>query len=225
MRLTKMFGLAALAAVAAMSFVGVSSALALEHEGIGLCKAEELILCAAGNLITPKAGDTLIGTQEGVGKFTGSLIGTEECTSGSATATPSTTVDKKTYTVSNMAFTFSGCTPCTKVTVATIPTATVSMGTVLGKDWTLKGSGAATFSGCPFGATCEFGGSEVSTLIEMGEGKSWVNTAGTGLKFVGGSGGEFLCGKEGKWFAKFNLSYKLASGTVDNVVPTLLEAK
>jgi len=49
MRLIKMFGLAASAAVAAMAFVGASSAMADGGNGTAICKQDELA-CAAANL-------------------------------------------------------------------------------------------------------------------------------------------------------------------------------
>lgn len=69
MRLTKAFGLAALAVVATMAFMGTSSAGAQVHE-IALCKVLEK-LCAAGNL-WPSGTEVLLlaPNPELVGNFT-----------------------------------------------------------------------------------------------------------------------------------------------------------
>jgi len=206
----KMLGLAVVAVAAFTSFIGVSSAAAAPHELIGLCGAEELVLCKSP-LTAPQ---TITGTQEGNGVFVGGIFGTEECTGGTSTGKVEK-VDTNPLVIKNLTFVFTGCTPCTKVTVETIAEAKVSMNTVLGNDWVLTGKGGAKFEGCPLGAKCKFGGSEVKTLIEMGGGKAWVNTNGTALKLEEGSA--FLCGSEGKWTAKFNLT---AGGKA--VFPTLL---
>ena len=214
MRLIKMFGLAVMTAAAFSSLVGVGTAAAEIHEGIGFCKEEVLLLCPEAKLFTPSL--VIKGTQEGTGEFTGGAFGTEKCTGGSSEGTV-TEVDKKVLIIKNLKFAFTGCTPCTSVKVEEIAEAKLLHEGVNGA-WVLEGSGGAKFEGCPLNVKCKFGGSEVKTLVEMGGGKAWVNTNGTALKLQEGS--EFACGKEGHWFAKFNLT----SGGIP-IWPTLLELK
>jgi hypothetical protein len=61
MRLIKLLGLAAVSGLAAMVVLGVGTAFAVVHSQIGLCTKQELVLCAAGNLIPVGSGE-LLGT-------------------------------------------------------------------------------------------------------------------------------------------------------------------
>src|SRR5262245_9587985 len=65
-----MFGLTALAAVAAMAFIGATSASA--EKNTALCKTHTSLLCPAGDVW--KAGELIHLLNEGVGKLLSSLI-------------------------------------------------------------------------------------------------------------------------------------------------------
>ena len=220
MRLAKILGLAAVAAVTAMAFVGTASALA-DHEYIGLCTKAELVLCA--NPFNEELAGTLLGTQIGTGEFVGGLF-TQKCTSGTGKAkiTSMAMSEVNNLKIEIASFTFSGCKPCSKVTVSTPIASHLSMTTSLGNDWYLEGPGHAEFSECTFGAKCVFGGKEIKANLEMTETELILNTNGTSLKYESGSG-EGLCGANGKWFAKFGLKFTLEKdGKEDTLWPTLL---
>lgn len=220
--LAKALGLAALGVVAAMAFVGTTSAFAEVHEHIGLCSAEELELCTAEHII-PRSSGTLLAFQEGTGVFIGGAF-TQECSGGMGKGeiTSEEMSELNNLTGKLTSLTFTGCEPCSTVTVTTPVNVHLSMS---GEQWTLESSenGHAEFSGCPFGATCVFGGKHITSLVEMNGSESVLNTNGTELEFQGGTGGEFLCGSSGEWFAKFGLRWTLkADGKEDPVWLTLL---
>jgi len=70
MRLIKMFGLAALAAVAAMAFIGASSASAKFNTA--LCKTHTSLTCPAGDVW--QGTETIHGVNEGVGTLLSDLV-------------------------------------------------------------------------------------------------------------------------------------------------------
>jgi len=219
-----MLGLAAVAAVAAMAFIGTAAASA-DHEYIGLCKLEELVLCMSQNLIAEELTGQLLATQIGTGEFKGGLI-TEKCAGGMAKAKLTSMAMEKVneLTAQITTFTFTECKPCTTVKVTTPVNVKLTMGTSLGSDWKVESTenGKAEFSGCALGATCIFGGKNITALVEMSAGQSILNTNGTSLEFQGGTGGKGFCGENGNWFAKFGFKYTLSSGQEHSAFPTLL---
>jgi hypothetical protein len=227
MRLIKMLGLAAFCALAATAFIGAASASAAAHDKLGLCKAEELLLCKTANLIAVGSG-TLLGKATNP-TLSGTL--TETCEVGHIEGTITSPLDPVGKLIGSISsVTFTGCKPCTTVTVENLPyESELTMTTTLGSDWVLntrKPAGVikATLSKCVLGAgTCIFKANEINALVEMAAGVATVNTNKAPLEFAGGTLGEGFCGKVGAWEAKYALSFKLtADGVVHNAVPTLL---
>jgi hypothetical protein len=218
----KMLGLAMVAAVAAMAFVGAAGAQAAEHDRVGLCKAAELLLCAEKNLINVSPGDggQLLGTATNP-KLVGNLE--EVCESSKAVASSTGELDELAKLKFNItSLTFSGCKPCSTVTVATPLAGELTMETIGGENWKYKSAGNAKLTGCPFGVTCKFGTKGATTDIEYGPNKedTILNTLETVLTLEEGSA--FICGSSGKWIAKYLLKWTLKDGTQHNVFPTLL---
>jgi hypothetical protein len=207
MRLIRMLGLAALCALAAMAFVGAATASAAAHDKVGLCKAEELLLCKAANLLAVGSG-TLI-----EGKVTSALDPVAKLI-GSITVV-----------------TFTGCKPCTTYTVENLPyESELTMTTLLDiGNWALNirkpgGVIKITLSKCVLGAgSCIFKANEIKSIVEMTAGVATVNTNNAPLEFAGGTLGEGFCGNVITFNAKYTLTFKLtADGVVHNAVPTLL---
>jgi hypothetical protein len=216
MRCIKTHGLAMAVAVAAMALVGAAGAQAAPHQQVGLCKAQELVLCAAGNLIPVNSGQLLATATDP--KFVGNL--NELCVSSKAVASVTGALDevgKLKFSITSL--TFTGCKPCTSVTVITPLAAELTMSTTLGNDWKFPFAGHIIFTGCPFGVTCKFG-SEATTLIEMSEGGTTLNT--NEAVFALEEGSAFICGSSAKWIAKYSLKWTLNDGTEHNAFPTLL---
>ncbi len=224
MRLIKMLGLAMVAAIAAMAFVGATGAQAVPHDQYGLCKAAELLLCKAENLI-PVGSGVLLGTATNP-ELVGNL--NEVCESSKAVGKITGALDEKVGLKGEItSLTFTGCKPCTSVTVTPPLAAELKMGTIGGEDWKMVSKGNAKFTGCPFGVTCKFGtgAGNIEPPIEMNATDTVLNTNGAVLTLEEGSA--FICGSSGKWFAKYLLKWTLldANGKPigeHNVFPTLL---
>lgn len=229
MRLIKVLGLAAFSALAAMAVLGAGTASAVPHDRYGLCKAQELVLCAAGNLI-PVGSGKMIGNATNP-TLEGTL--TETCEKGKIEGEITGELDEvgqlkgKITTV-----TFTNCKPCTEVTIENLPYTTelkmlpVAEKTILEYPWELiaKGTLKATLNKCVFGSgSCIFGAAEVISIIEMAETGATANTNKAPLEFKGGSLGEGFCGKIGNWNAKYALSWALTGvEKPDLAFPTLL---
>lgn len=222
MRLTKMLGLAALGAVAAMALLGTGSAFAEAepaHHRVGLCEKQELLLCEAKWLIPVASGQLL-------GKATNPVLeGTlaEKCTSSLAKGKITGELDELKQLKGQIdSLTFTGCSPCKNVKVNNLPLAAeLTMATIGGSDWVFISKGNADLTECAFGLTCKFGSEKVTSLVEMTETGAVLNTNKAELQFEGGS--EFFCGKTGKWNAKYALTWTLnVGGKEDLVFPTLL---
>jgi len=220
MRLTNLLGTAAFSAVVAMTFLDPGSAGAAAHEQVGLCKAQELVLCAAGNLLP-------IGSGQILGKATNPVVEgnlAEKCASSMAKVKITGVLDEKAKLKGQIdSLTFTSCSPCSKFTVDNLPLAgELSMGTALGDDWRFIWKGTMSMTECTFGLTCKFGSEKFTSLIEMAETGAVLNTNKAELGFQGGS--EFFCGKLIKWNAKYALTWTLTAGGEDLVFPTLLGA-
>jgi len=180
-----MFGLAAIAAVAAMAFIGASSASAT-----ALCLNNEEP-CAAGNV---KLKLLALHAKSAANGFLGGLF-TQECH-----------VEVHVHVLNNSShepavvhanWLLKECSPCSNVVV----TSTGSLSASGGGNGVLKGSGKATFSGCPFGAECEFEGPGAE-LVALGSATNATVDANVKLKLVKGSA--FLCGSEGTYHSVFS---------------------
>jgi hypothetical protein len=216
-RFIKTLGLAMVAAIAAMAFVAAAGAQAAVHDQVGLCKKAELLLCS--DLIPVDSGQ-LLGTATNP-KLVGNLE--EVCESSKAVASATGKLDevgKLKFSITSL--TFTGCKPCSTVTVATPLAGELTMETIGGENWKYKSAGNAKLTGCPFGVTCKFGTTGANTDIEYGPNKedAILNTLETVLTLEEGSA--FICGSSGKWIAKYLLKWTLKDGTQDNVFPTLL---
>jgi hypothetical protein len=239
-KLTKILGLAAVAAVAVMAFAGSASATRL-HPLIRLCLKAELLLCSEANSLELKG--TLKGLQVGTGTLEGTL--NQKCTGGEIrgklNAAPGNMVEilKKNEKGEEVVeteesqllgeittLTFSGCEPCTKIT-STGGFATKirhpTEGAEAEKLWFLQGGGNAIFEKCPFGINCKFGSASLKPepYIEMATG--FINTNKAELKLEEGSA--FFCGSTGNWNAKYEIDLDLETSPTNvvhkNIWPTL----
>ena len=220
MRLIKTLSLAAFAALAAMAFVGVSSASAQEHEVV-ICNKNEP-LCANGQLKPAGASLTLLGKLEKLDPPPGEevhavLLGNvnELCAESHAKGTITSSIPLHGEITE---LTFKNCTPCSEVTVLNLPYL-VSVLHLIGAGkhlWlahvtpTIKGPIRVHFKGCPFGVTCEFGSSNILLDLEnTAEGLPLILTLKPILERTGGSA--FFCGNTGEWDANY-LTEVLSSG-------------
>ncbi len=184
MKLVKMFCLTAVAAVAAMAFIGASSASAT-----ALCLNNEEP-CAAGNV---KLFLLALSAKSAANGFLGGLF-TQEChVEIHGHILSNTTHEPATI---HTAWLLGSCSPCSTVTVTAVGTVTATGG----GNGVIKGSGKALFKGCPLGAECEFEGAGVE-LTALGSATNATVDANVKLKLVKGSA--FLCGSEGTYHATF----------------------
>ncbi len=184
MKLVKMFCLTAVAAVAAMAFIGASSASAT-----ALCLTTEEP-CSGSNL---KTNLLALATKSAENGFLGGLF-TQEC-HVEVHATVLNTTNDNAATVHAL-WKLKECSPCSEVSVSS--TGTVS---ATGKgNGVLKGTGKALFKNCPLGAECEFEGAGVE-LTALGSSTNATVDANVKLKLV--KGFAFLCGSEGTYHATF----------------------
>jgi hypothetical protein len=215
-KLMKILGLAAVAALAVMAFANTASARV--HPLIKFCKEQVLLLCPNTKSVNT-GGVNLIGTQVGVGKLEGTI--NQSCTGGTIEgetgamedqADPSTTSKLLGKTTK---LTFTGCEPCKKITTSPPFVTNLVMSGEEG-GWTLEGAGNAKFQECTFGVECKFEATELkpAPIVEMSATEAWVNTNKAVLTRTEGSA--FLCGNTGQWNAKYKLTLSGA-----NIWPTL----
>src|SRR5262245_2278541 len=117
MRFVKMFGLAAIAAVAAMAIVGAATASAGIHESIGFCLQNEGLLCQTANLIDPPAGGKLLILAEALNPtlHNNAFFETsEKCEKSSVDVSVTETMNNPIQGSVN-ALSFTNCEPCKKV--------------------------------------------------------------------------------------------------------------
>jgi hypothetical protein len=197
MKSIKFIGLAAVAAMVAMAFVGASSAMAVDT--ITLCKTEvknPTELCPDGNLLPAgtllhfKALNPILkGSVEE--KCNESLVhGTTSAASGNPLA----------GSLSELTFT-GACTPCPTVETKGLPyAASVISKTVEGKEeFFLVSKGAALLKNCfGLGINCEFKTEAAELLIHNNGGHPIVLAKEVPLSGPGG-----LCGTTGKWPATY----------------------
>ncbi len=240
MRFTKVLGLAAVAAVAAMAFIGTSSALATDS--IVLCKEliTDLSLCKAGELAP--SGTVLLALATNP-KLTG---GFSEIKCPDSTVTAETTAASGAtlpITITSLEFGSlptpslgNGCTTCTGGVHTTPPyTGEIEVETIEDKDktklhdWFFKTSGSAELLNCfGLGITCAYGSSSILSLIDndagehpsaaekpAGSGKHptyGIILISTSLTKTGGSG---LCPGSGTWTADYYI-YALDKSKTDS---------
>jgi hypothetical protein len=177
-----MLGLAMVAAIAAMAFIGAGTASAT------LCKVNQSPCVAANQYPTPS--EVLV-ESKGV-KLSGSL--TVSCESEGTLKHEATSGKKLTGTFTKLVWT--NCTGCTKVT-------TTNLGTF---DDEATGSGNGTLlplnvtvllQGCPLGLDCTATSTNGTTLLGLDGGTIGGTAAGLASTTVGLSGG--LCGSTGTW--------------------------
>lgn len=202
MKLIKMFGLAAIAAVAAMSFVGVSSAMAVEHEVVVCTQLQSL--CAAGNVV-PQGG-TITGTATNP-----ILLGqtNEKCENSSVSGDITSPGGMGLNLLGEILTTsFTGnCKPCSTVT-ASAKVIHVTM--TLPEHWVIVVlEPKATFTGCPLGVSCTF--SEAAITMTGTNTATGGKIVASGAKLNRTAGSEFFCGNVGEWDAEYNVTGKFFS--------------
>jgi len=184
MKYIKMLGLAAIASIAAMAFLGAGSASAA-------------VLCLTNTSPCTEVKEvvnTLSGKGEGI--FKSGLVNVE-CHA------LATVVDKPhggegLWLPITITFTFKECSGCSSVTATVKGAELMATG---GGNGVAKGSGEATFKGCPFGVECKYAGEGVETLIDGSSTNALALVVGQKLKKSGGSA---FCSSEGTWDATFH---------------------
>jgi hypothetical protein len=221
-KLIKMLGLAAVAATAAMAFLGAASASAGIHESIGFCLKNETLLCAPANLVTvPAGGSILLLAESKKAELTnnGAFATPEVCKSNTAVETKE--VMNNPIAGKVVELTFTECTgPCTKAEAKGLPwSGELKMPVVNGaEDELIAKEGKALLSGCTFGVSCEFGvpaGKSITLKGTDGAEGAIFNAAGISLSLI--TGNEFLCGNTGKWTAEYKatgVDLKNAAGEI-----------
>jgi hypothetical protein len=209
MKYVKVLSLAAVAAFAAMAFVGAGTASAEEHE-IVLCK-ELAELCPEGKL-WPKE-TVLLGLAENP-ELTGNL--TEKCEDSTVEGeTGAEIASPLPFTITSLEFgelptpsLGEGCEPCTAVHSLVPLSGSLE---VSGEDeYFLNGSGKALLL-CPLGINCGFEGNNIKSPISHtgkhkaheGENLPVIEIEAT-LKLYTGS--SFFCGNSGIWHANYVVS-------------------
>ena len=185
MRLVKMLGLAMVAAVAAMAFVGAGTASANETKltwctnNNALCQGKDVL-----KLITAKATNPVLLGNLNQECETSTTMTTEE---SATTTTISGVVDE---------LTFSNCKPCTTVTTSPPYKASIS-GT------TMTSGGSATFKNCPFGINCKFGASKIELELVMSAENRLEKIVASKEPLSLEEGSAFFCGSTGEWDATY----------------------
>lgn len=208
MRFIKMFGLAAMAAVAAMAIVGAATASAGIHESIGFCLQNEGLLCQAANIIDPPAGGKLLILAEALNPtlHNNAFFETSEKCEKSSVDVSATETMNNPINGSVNALSFTNCEPCKKVEAKGLPWANgeLKMASTTGP-WELHSNeGGALLSECTLGAECEYGVPATGVTLK-GENEvagANVKAVNVSLKYKAGSG-EFLCGSTGTWNAQY----------------------
>jgi hypothetical protein len=179
------------AACAVMIFTGAGTASAGIHESIGFCKANEGLLCAAGNLL---AAGTLKAHSPKVEFKNIAFFGTPViCESDMSVA--AVTVMKNPIEVMISSLTFTNCTgPCLNVAAPNIPwKAELKMLTPTTYELFTK-EFYVRIDHCNFGTSCGFGGPAADITLS-GENITEGGTlkANGALEYQSGSG-TFVCG-------------------------------
>jgi hypothetical protein len=194
MKLTKMALFAATAAIAAMMFIGASTASAT-GPWISICKKIELLNCTAANRVThPLKGK--IRFLLGKGFFLSAFK--IECASGLGESSSIESQQNGSIKGSLESLSFTACSGgCTTMTVRTPQAFEINMEVEATESWRMKLANAKIlFSGCTFGVECEFEGT-LNLKVGMDATGAFTDPAGTSFNLIKGSA--FLCGSTMKW--------------------------
>jgi hypothetical protein len=214
MRSIRMFGLAAVAAIASMAFVGATAAHAEEnpHPYLGFCLQNEGLLCNVTNVINPEPGGWLLvlaHANKAELKNTGFFKTPEVCESDTGVKVSSGLMEEKEKLKGEITeLTFSNCSgPCTTATAVGLPwkNGELKMESATSDLKLISTEGGALLSGCTFGTKCEYGvptGGNVTLLGENTLSGGVLRAEGVTLKYKSGSG-EFVCGPTGTWTAEY----------------------
>lgn len=221
MKIVRLTALTTTAAVAAMAFVGASSASAVTHPWYASCRQPELVLCATANLVKhPLLGRRVIRPLAPIA-FSGVL--SEKCTEGNGKSSEFESQSEKPFEWKLEELIFSGCEPCTKAEAVKGVSVTEGMETDGGSDWTFKANNfALKFIGCPFGVSCKFE-ANLNLGIQMNEAESFFEPKGVEFKLTEGSAA--FCGSTMKWTSGKTTFFRLlddVGDTLHRIWPTLL---
>ena len=201
MRLIKMLGLSIVAACAVMALIGVGTASAGIHESMGFCKANQSLLCAAGNLL---AAGTLKAHSAKVELKNNAFFSTaENCELDLSFTVSAVMKNPIKITIPTGSIVYVNCSgPCTTIKPTNLPwEGELSMGTVGGATYqlTTKKLGVS-LSGCTFGTECEYGApaAGVSLTGENSAEGGTLRAVNVGLEYKSGSG-SFVCGSTLTW--------------------------
>jgi hypothetical protein len=181
MKSFKVFGLAIVAAIAAMAVIGASSASAALLCLDSACTEHK-------NLV-----EFLSSTEEGTFK---SGFVTVKC--HVLVHIETTEQNDNLWSAVKVKFTLTSCSGCTTVTVTV---ANAEAMATAGGGGVIKGNGEAVFKGCPFGVECKYKGEGTETVVDG----SATNALGLVIEqSLPKSGGGALCSSSGIWNASFH---------------------
>lgn len=203
----KMLGLAVVAVGAMSAFLGAGTASA--HHLIGFCKANEPLLCEAGNLL----GASTLKAHSGKAELKNNAFfsSPEVCESDVSVTASAVDANPIKGTIPKGGLTFTNCSgPCTSATPTNLPwEGELSMSVEGGTGYTLSTKkGGAVLTGCTFGTTCEYGvpsGGSVSLTGENSTEGGVFKANAVSLEYKSGSG-SFVCGSTGTWTATYSAS-------------------
>lgn len=183
--------------------IGAEVSSADLHLFVGICKANETLLCLEKNKISFKSGKfLLINTKT---ELLGNLA--EKCESskgeGNLVEEMGNPLNGKTTSLS-----FTGCSPCATVKSEGLPyEADFSMETEGGTDYLMSSSAKIRFSGCPFGVECTFSSGSIGLKVENKETGAVIRAEKEPLELTSGSA--FICGKKIEWDAPYEVRWDL----------------
>lgn len=194
MRPMGIFGLGTAMIVAAMAFIGTTSAFAVDQE-VTLCTLNVLLCPNEGEIYNTGQSFLLAG---GPSKFSGFE---ETCKES----------DMSGKTLANMGapllvdltgFTFKGCKPCEPISVTATGDGQITMNA--NGTFALKVPIQVVYTGCIEGTKCTFGSKAVTIELENTEGAPAV--AITAQKFTLEEGSKLLCGESMTWNSVLSMS-------------------
>jgi hypothetical protein len=206
MKLSKMLGLAvvtALASMATMAFVGTGSASAFHWRGY--CSQPEW-LCTLVNVFRLR-GRPLWRWINTI-SFKSAFV-TVECEKGMATGSET---EEELAVEGNIKstiepWTLEGCKGCTSAKVSTPLESEASLPEEAGKGWVfILPKFSVTFSGCPLGVSCTYGGKVTAPIENEEEAGGAFNANGAELKKEAGGA---ACSSTIQWFGRWRLVYEL----------------
>jgi hypothetical protein len=184
MKHVKVLGLAVVAVMAAMAFIGAGSASAATA-----CLANESP-CSEAN--TKLKAHFLSSAKEG--SFVSGFV-TVRCHSLLSIHWLN---GPELWRPVHITFTFTGCEGCTGVTATVTNAEFMATG---GGNGVIKGNGTATFTGCPFGVECKYAGENTESVLDGSSTNAQGLVINQSLPKIGGSA---FCSSSGVWNATFN---------------------